>query len=558
VHLINTLVVMLTTRQDWWPFAFWVPFFLIVLALSYLARRSNRLDGARVLFPLAGLLMILLFSWFNYAFLFSPVYLGPISHIQPLIADVSWYFATGKPVYHNADSGEVYNMLYGPWLFIFAGWIEHALGPSVFSAKLGGELALGAALVVLFGLLRKRAGTGYAMTATGLFAALIMALDPVEILVRADVFITLFVLIGCWTVGSPRKAAPVVLGLMLGLSVNLKIHAGIYFLPLIAIAWQTGWRGKEGLVMAATAFVAAIFPFIAFSNISLKNYAQTLSLASAHGLNPIYLFTNIEWFGLLCLPLGCVVALAWLHEATATANALKSLSPLLLLILVEFLALLPFASKYGAGPHHFLPMTVVLLLVGAELQALGVHWVWGATVVSAGVQAACLSWFASCFGTGLVRSYQDTAWLRSQAGWAQNIEADLHGIMAKNRADHVLLMGVGGNTDYPQTFFRSELVFAGQPMGIEPSSLMESAFAGRPTPPLAQLIKTYGQDFPGRKIMWLIPKGNAPFTMESYYAETDGAGYEKHDVLFDAAFRNAFQHNFSLLASTQFYDLYSN
>jgi hypothetical protein len=558
VHLINTLVVMLTTRQDWWPFAFWAPFFLAILALACVVGRNNRLDGARALFPVAGLLMILLFGWFNYAFLFSPLYLGPMSHIQPLIADVSWYFATGKPVYHGPDSAEVYNILYGPWLFIFTGWFERVLGPSVFSAKLGGELALGASLVVLFALLRKRAGMGYAITGVGIFAAVIMALDPVEILGRADVFITLFVLVGCWAAGSSSKFAPVVLGLMLGLSVNLKIHGCVYFLPLIGMAWQAGWRRKQGLAVVVTAAIAAIFPFLVFPNISLRNYAETLGVASAHGLNLINLFTNIEWFFLLCLPLGCVVALAWLRDAAATTNALKSQASFLLLLLVEFLAILPFASKYGAGPHHYLPLAVLLLLLGAELHAQGVRWVWGSTVTSAGVQAACLSWLASCLGTGLVRCYQDTAWLRGRAAWAQSIEADLHGITAKYGANHVILMGVGGHDDYPQTFFRSELIFSGQPIGIEPSALMESAFAGQPTPSLGQLIKTYGQDYPGRKIMWLIPKGNAPFTLESYYAKTNGAGYGGHDLLFDATFRSAFQHDFSPLASTEFYDLYSN
>ncbi len=549
---------MLTTRQDWWPFAFWVPFFLFILVLGYLAGSGERLERARLLFPVAGLLMIAGFGWFNYEFLFSFLYLGPISHIQPLIADVSWYFATGKPVYHNADSVEVYNMLYGPWLFIFTGWFERALGPSVFSAKLGGELALGASLIVLFMLLRKRAGAGYAITGVAIFMAIIMALDPVEILVRADVFITLFVLVGCWVASSPFWAAPLVLGLMVGLSVNLKIHGGVYFLPLAWTAWRAGWRWKDGGLVIITAFIAAIIPFLVFSNVSLENYAETLRLASAHGLNLINLFTNIEWFFLLCLPLGAVVALAWLRDAATTANALKTLSPFLRLILVEFLVILPFASKYGAGPHHYLPLAVLLILLGAELQAMGVRWTWGATVTAAGVQAACLSWLACCLGTGLVRCYQDAALLRGQAVWAQSIETDLHGILLKYSVDHVILMGVGGNDDYPQTFFRSELVFAGQPIGIEPSALMESTFAHQRSPALDQFDKLVSRDYPGRKMMWLIPKGNAPFTLESYYAETIGVGYGTHSLLFDPVFRSEFQHGFSLLASTQFYDLYSN
>jgi hypothetical protein len=102
-------------------------------------------------------------------------------------------------------------------------------------------------------------------------------------------------------------------------------------------------------------------------------------------------------------------------------------------------------------------------------------------------------------GTGLVRCYQDAGWLRGQTAQAHSIDADLHGITAKYGADHVILMGVGSDDDYEQTFFRSTLIFAGQPIGIEPSALMESEFAGHPTLSLDQFDKTLGRDYPGKK-----------------------------------------------------------
>jgi len=549
---------MLTTRQDWWPFAFWVPFFAILVAVWYFGKNHEQLDRVRVLFPVMGLLMIVAFLWFNYAFLCSPEYLGHMSHIQPLIADVSWYFATGKPVYHGPESVEVYNILYGPWLFIFAGWFERALGPSVFSAKLGGELAMGATLLVLFLQLRKRAGMGFAIMGVGIFAALVMALDPVEILVRTDVYITLFVLIGCWAATSTAKLAPIVLGLMLGLCVNLKIHGAVYFLPLAWMALNRGWRGKQAVTVAVVALIAAIFPFLAFSNVSLSNYLWTLKVAGGHGLSLLNLFTNIEWFFLLCLPLAAMVALSWLRDPAVTSRALSASFPIIFFILVEFLCILPFASKYGSGPWHYLALSVILLLLAADLYALGVRWVWGSTVAAAAVQAACMSWLACCVGTGLIRSYQDAGWLRGQAVWANSIDTDLHGITAKYGADHVILMGVGRDDDYQQTFFRSTLVFAGQPLGIEPSALMESEFAGLSTPSLESLVKTLSGDYSGKKIMWLIPKGDAPFAMKSFYATAYGTVYEEHENLFSPAFRKVFQRDFSLIASTQFYDLYSN
>jgi len=558
MQFAKNVIQILSSRPDYWPWVGWMPFFLALWVINRLDRGEALRNRFRWLAPAIGLLMLAVFGWFNWVFLRSPLYLGPISHLQPQIADVSWYFATCRPVYHGADSGEVYNLLYGPWLYIITGGFEKVFGAGIFSAKLGGELAVGASLVWLILLLRRKAGIGFALLVSGLFAALLMALDPVESLVRADVFIVLGVVAGCWAAQSPLKFAPVAFGVLTGICFNLKIHSPIYFLPLLWVAWQSGHRGKALAVAALSAAVTAILPFVIFPNVSWQNYWWTLRVAGAHGFDPNRFLDSLEWFFLLCLPIAAVAALAYVKNPGETAKALGKLKPFIGLIFISFIILLPFASKFGAGPHHLLPLIPTMLLLAAEFVTLNGHWLGGRSFPVLGLQAALFSWLAASFTVGLVRSYQDTAWLKDRAPWAQSVNADIDQILAKYSSNSVILMGTGGEEDYMATFFRTKLVFAGMPDGIEAGPLMEFAFAGKSQADLGKLVAMLNHDYGGKKILWLVPKGNAPFSMSTMYALVMRGDYQPHPPLFDENFREAFAKNFSRIGVTQFYDLYSN
>ncbi len=558
MEFIKSVIELLTNRPDYWPLILWLPLFLGLWALSTTDGGERFLKRLGPALPALAVLMLALFAWFNWAFQRSTLYLGPMSHLQPQIANISWYFANGKPVYHGADSPEIYNLLYGPWLYIITGTFEKILGPGIFAAKLSGELALAGAFVLLFLLLRRQTNTGYALTATGLFAALLMALDPVESLVRADAYITFFLIIGCWAAQSPAKAAPYVFGIMAGICFNFKIHAPIYFFPLLWSAWQAGHRWPSLLKAMAIAAVTVALPFVLFPNISLQNYWWTLRTASGHGMDPFRFLESMEWFFLLGLPIAAVAGLAYVQNPEATGQKLKTLRPFLGLILTAFILLLPFASKFGAGRHHLLPFIVILLLLAGELAPLVRRWFGSTSLVVLGTQAALLSWLGACFAVGMTRSYQDTAWFKASAAWGDSINADLDAVLAKYTPSHVVLMGVGGDKDYIYTFFRTRLVFAGMPDGIEPGPLMEFAAIGNYAPDLNRLATALNHEQPGKKIMWLIPKGNEPFTVSNYYTPVVRGDYLKLKPLFDEHFVGDFKRAYHPAGSTQFYDLYES
>lgn len=557
INFLKNIIQILSSRVDYWPWVLWAPFFLGILAVSRRPAWLRSLNKMTWALPALGGLMLVAFAWFNWVFLRSPVYLGPMSHLQPQIADASWYFATGRPVYHGPDSAEIYNLLYGPWLYIITGVFEKMLGPGIFSAKLPGELAIGAATLLLFFLLRQKTGARFALLGTGVFAAILVALDPVESLTRADVYIVLGVVLGAWVAPAPAAWAPWAFGLLAGICFNLKIHAPVYFLPLLWPAWLAGHRAKSLLTAMACSAVAVAAPFLIFPNISLQNYAWTLRNASAHGIDPNRFLESTEWAFLLSLPIATLAVLAYLRNPAATAEKLKTLQPLLCLIFFTFLLLLPFASKYGSGPHHFLPLLVVLLWLAGEFPPLIEPWLGGPGLVGIGVQALLLSWLSCGLAVGLTRSYQDAAWLNSNATWAQEINADLDAILAQHGQDSVVLMGAGNDQDYIYTFFRSRLVFAGMPDGVEPGPMMEFVAAGKHLENLAKLSANLDQAYPRKKILWLVPKGNQPFSMTTLYAEVMRGNYTNKAPLFDAAFQRDFQKQFHRVESTKYYDLYA-
>lgn len=554
---LRNLIEQLSARPAVWSCAFWAPCFVLLLMLGQWRGRQLPPNLLRWSAGGVGLLTLGLFAWFNFRYLQSPV---PFDHMPVQIFDASWYFEQGHPLYHDANSPEIYNILYGPYLYLFTGALEKLLGPSVWAAKLVGGVATMASLGLLGVLLWRRGGAkpAVAIFATGVFACLIVA-DPLgEYLNRADNFIVLFVVIGAWAAYSPSRIAPLILGAAIGVSINLKVHAFLYFVPLAWIGWRTGYRWKSILAALVTALLVALFPFLAYANISLPNYFETLRIAAHHGLSPAYYLDFLACSLNLTLPFLAVIWLSNRQSPGGTLTALRRNRWFIGLIVFAFLVLLVPGSKNGAGPHHLLPLMVILLLLAFELAKAGLRVEWDSSPTTIGLYAILASWFISCFGVGILFSYQNLSYFKTRTPQAASVVADVDAVLKKYGPDHVILMGVGSSNDYPRTFFRPELVLAGQPIGIEPTALMENAFAGLPTPTLDHLVKMVTHDNPGRKILWLIPKGDAPFTLENYYTQAKDAGNGAPDLLFDTAFRIAFQHDFSLLTSTQFYDLYTN
>ena len=556
MNFLKSLMEMMNTRPEAWACAFWAPCFLLLLGMAKWPMRGCRVGPLSLCGGTLGVLALGVFGWFNYQYLVSPLYLNPM---PAQISGVSWYFEQGHPLYHDAYSPEIYSMLYGPYLYIFTGMVERLLGPDVWAAKLAGFAATIAALGLLFALLWRRGlNPSVAVFSTGIFACLMVA-DPLgEYLNRSDNFIVLFLLIGAWAAYSPLKVAPIVLGASMAVCIDLKAHAFIYFIPLAWVAWRTGHRWKGVLACLGTAAFFALLPFLAFSNISLSNYGWILRSAARHGFNPPDYVDFLVTTGCLSLPFLTGILLSYIHDARTTTAALQRQAGFIGWIVVALLVLLVPASKNGAGPHHLLPLVIILLLLAAELAQAGVSFSWNSSATTLALYAVLASWFISCLGAGVMRSYQYAAYFKIRGFWAESIQGDVDTVWKKYGSDHILLMGTSDNNHYEWSLFRTDLIFHGQPVGIDPTAWMEMSFTGVRMPTVGEITTALSARQPGRKIIWLIPQGAPPFSMYNNYADWVDGEYQPSPPANDAQFRADFSRAFQRIASTPYFDLYSN
>jgi len=556
MNFLKNIVEMMFEHPEAWALAFWAPCFVLLLAAAKWPGGGLKFARLSWLGGAIGLLTLGLFGWLNYRYLASAIELNAM---PAQVFEVSWYFEQGHPLYHDAHSPEFYSMLYGPYLYIFTGTLEKWLGPGIFAAKLAGQLSTLSTLGLLGVLLWRRGSKlSTALLFTAIFACLIVT-DPLEVYFdRADNFIVLFLVIGAWAAYSPTKLAPLILGAAIGISVDLKVHAFLYFIPLAWVAWRTGHRWKGVGLALGTAAVVALLPFLAFSNISLRNYFWILHTASHHGLNPPE-YMNVV-FRVCCysVPLGLAFLLSYLQDARATVGIFHRYAGFIGSLVFATLVLIVPASKIGSGPYHLLPMAIIVILLMAELVRAGLQWPGQLNAVTAGLYAVLASWLISCLGVGMLRSHQYGTYFKLHTAWADDVQADIDGILKKYGTDHIVLMGNSDNGHYDWTYFRTSLIFQGQPVGLEPAALADLQYAGVVMPTLAETSAALVARQPGKKILWLVPPDAVPFSLNSYYAKWDNNEFKDPMPVYSQQFRTDFAQAFHRVDSSRYFDLYSN
>src|SRR6185437_13220032 len=168
---------------------------------------------------------------------------------------------------------------------------------------------------------------------------------PVSFWVRPDPFETLLV-----AAGVALAANPIALGLCIGLAVNFKIHAFIYFFPILAESLAAR-RWQSLAIVAASAMVAFALPFLA-PGLSLHDYLTGL-LSQIGGRHP----SRADLAAILvpALLLGLPMAYPLVTQKRGEPDRVYALAALAALGLLFYPAAFP-----GAGPYHFLPLVPVL------------------------------------------------------------------------------------------------------------------------------------------------------------------------------------------------------
>jgi hypothetical protein len=532
---------------------------LLLAGILHRAGGWPRIAAMRRCIAIVAGLMVCLYLGAAVVYLFSHVF---TDHVEPSIASISWLFWKGGPLYHDLATQERYSIPYGPYMYMAIGWSEGLLGPSIFASKLPGVLSGLLSLFFLFLAIRRYSTPARALCGTGLAAALMLIYASVSFWDHPDPFMLLAVALGLYATTFRTLAGPILLGLSLGAAVNLKADAFLYFPPAFVLVLRQKWPFKRILGGMAAAAVTTILPFVAFRNISFPNFLALLKINSERAFEWSLFSQILHWFAFLFLPIIIVGAVAWTQDAGKFMQFIKSerayLGSILLVYLLKWLP----ASLSGAGTHHLLPLVLIIAFFTAFLPAFIRIGATPPRLATVAVMVIACAWGGACVieaAAGAYRVLQPS--ITGDAG-AERREDDLKRLV-REHPDQTILSGVGSLEDYPGTFSRYILAFAGMPLGVEPNVMMDFEVTGHGRLDFAALVKGIEQER-NKPVLFAVPKHSRPFSMRSYLphhvqpANGRTPPVLSYEPLFADSFRSAFDRMFILSGSTEFFDVYTS
>ena len=436
-------------------------------------------------------------------------------HIDCSILISGWQHVHGAPLYELQDGAPVLANLYGPLAYLVQMPALLLFGAGVAASKVTSFLALGTTVAVMGVHMVRRSTTGQALDGFFLLTAGLLLFGPVSFWVRADPFEVLLVALAVVLTAGRRGGTCV--GVCIGLAVNFKVHAFVYFLPILVDLWWTGgWRAllRVAMFSGMTFFIPFLIP-----GISLHDYFVTVSEQVAGGTVSSSLMVKNTIYAVVILPLLVLPLIAHQHQFRDKVYAWIVLATLGLLFYP--------ASSQGAGPHHFLPLLPVLIEARRRLEPEG---------IAAEFAPFLIVLTASFAMQGTLHN------MASKRGWDLVSEEAL--AVARHSPVQPIQIGYG---ESPKSYEISELSKTVLAFNFYPvllggqilNELREIGIEGstRWIPYLTEC----------RIKRWLLPKGEKPFTTISYYDRSQ---------LFSKEFRQAFFTRYKLVETTEHFDLW--
>jgi len=420
---------------------------------------------------------------------------------------MAWRFASGLPLYYPIEAAEGLITAYGPLLYVLVSLPLKLFGPSIEMSKLAPAFACGFSVVIFAIYVWRRFGWAYVGLAVVPFTGFMLIVAPTSFWVRPESFTVFLVSVALLSTLAMDKQRPWVTAIIVaacaGLAMNLKVHAFIYFVPLVFRHCTGNWI-RAWPVMAAVSIVL-FFSAFALPNISLFNYIN--GIAGVVGERPLQMASilkALKWSPIFLAP-GAILLLAWLSKAKKASRA----DLIYFGVLAGSLVLAYYPSSVQGSTWRqllpFFPLTIDLFLRLLPLLD-GKKALW---IISAAVFPLAIAIIAVTPQKRIV-----TAFTGNNA-WIKEAERDIETIQARY-PDKTIQMGFGeaSQIGYPTTYLRPLFAFAGHPVTLSAPSSMERQFAGSPIPPAKlQWIKSC------KTQIWVIPDNNRPFAMVSFLAE---------------------------------------
>lgn len=468
---------------------------------------------------------------------------GFAGEVEPIVSSLAWLVQGGHPLYTAFDAAERYSVLYGPAVFLTNGLFLKLLGPTLASAKVASLLGGIGSLLFLYGAVSRERRDAVALGATTLATLYFWTQGFAVYLVRPDALLLFAVGLGLFgAVRLRRWLALATVAAAVGFAINLKVHGGLYFVPVLGLVWRRfGWRDTIVTSLGAVAVVGA--PFLFHDQISLRNYLGWLRNAVSHGLELSTLDQTLRYAVFLLLPpLGLLLAVPGRYRLWSRFGLdVALLLPVYGLILV-------LAAKPGAGPVHLLPLVPTTVFLFAEILRASLEQAafaplertvrgsrqWLRPVLVATVATALLA--------GSVNIYRAVRYVDYEINQTPHLAEDVQEIM-REYPDLTISMACGGERlSFQATWLRPLLVFADNPVLIDPISVMDSSLSGRQ---ISQ--RTYQALTDGKIAVWLVPRRQIPFAKRNWYSP--------HLPLFSERFQEHFMACYTPRAHSRYFDL---
>jgi hypothetical protein len=598
---------LLVTRFNGYPLYLFAALAPLAMGAAFLVNRfelTSRVQNStlpRIVAIIGGVLAaVLALIVIFYLLSPAPIDNGEIEHVC-----TSYWFKTGHPLYHAADAGERYSVGYGPMAYIPFAAAMALLGPSYFACKLLSVICCGLFFFLTFRCLRTRADARTAL----LWCALVLALSVAHwfqtFYAKADPILYLCVITSLWAAIGPRRESQpatgardsdrafsiILIAFTLGIAINMKAHAALYFVyPLLLLVQRVGWQSTALAITGAA--VIAIIPFF-HPHISFTNWLYWLNQERRQGFGVSEFEWNIHWFLFLLLLLLGPFILARLNGGALLPRLAKSEKLPLAGLIFSLAAVALAASKAGSGPNHLVPFVPLLCFAAIPLwrqaavekvetpgrtaameesefnaekladspQSEGSKFKVQSPTLAApksdegGFKARLAPLPPHLTSPALLTAYLATTLLLAihaeifmaalivrGAPFCLDVNSEVKMIMAAFPGKSIA-MGSGDTSNYQLSNCRLPLIFAGQPYVFDQTALMGHEAARIPFPPKTwEILSRQTID------VWLIPTGDRPFSLQNYYPP--------HRWVFGEHFFNLFLENYQLQARTRFFDIY--
>jgi len=516
--------------------------FLIGLVPAFIIFQfRNKVDRVINLILLLFASLILL----NYISLiiFYPTWADFADPAEANVTSVSWLFHQGKPLYPELDAAERYINNYGALSYVIQSGFLNLLKPSLFSAKVAGSLAGFLSLGLVFLLIRQRLGWNAAIFGTAIVSLCFLAQTSASGLlassfwVRPDALLLFFTVLGLFLVVRGRKSIAVIGGaIALGISTNLKITAFLHFIPIyVLLLYRFGLIPV--LLSAGISLIVTVLPYLIFPQISFTNYWVWLQQVRLKGIKSEQIPKNLLWIGFVALP----VVIAFLQSFFTNFDSFKRWLPKHLLycvtLIIGIVINAVISSTRGALENNMLPFVPLLVYLAIELFQIPIHSRQSKIITPINLSVTIAFTLSLCLA---VYSTEVKFIERMTTAPGDQALADLDRIMAAN-SNRTIEMGYGA-VSYQLSTYRPPLVFAGNPYLLDSASLMEMQASGLNNTPENTLnaLRTCQTN------IWLIPRGNPPFQVYSYYPPLQ--------KLFSDEFRKTFAEHYERQFTSEFYD----